>query len=1206
MAISAELTAGLTEIFRSAPSDAEAAAFQAICDAAGIDAAYRAAVDADGADAARTVISFYQVFYGREPDAAGLDFWTQQVESGNVSLNQLADAFAQASEFNDRYGDRTPTEIVFAQYRNVLGREPDFAGLEFWTNQVSSGNLSLADLGRFFATSDEFEDRADPFIDAFLINAANGDQDYDTSSSLFDETFNGVPVGGPGGGLTSEPIRLAGAGNDVNGGSAADVFAAEDGDLTSAMRINGGGDRDTLTVFSEDSDFGRSAVSPTMRSVETVVWTEQTNDRQSDADNNVGGYTNGNSVMVDVELDAGRIRDVQRWEDYDSRADLVIEDARDSDDTDGTFTGDLEVAMVSTDPGNVDYAIYFDNPVNTSTSNDSIFIEVIDQNNSNTFSAAAVNNTTPGSLEDAQLDFFRFMLNGETVTVTLDPTDTAFFGPNATYTDLLNAINDAIDNTTLADGTPLNTLVEAGFGGTFFENIGNDNGGAGTNAQVFGRQIVIDGNAGVNLEDAGPGDFRVIQLGEPADIAASVRAQNIVNEELIRINVDLDDVGKGSMGGDLMIGAMSVGRQGGDDRTSDSVGIQQFDIEVDRSSQLQTINSTNNSLEVVNIVNGENNGPNNTTTAADELIGDLVVRGRANPQGNIATDNPMPGAVPQHNDWGFSDVRVINAAAMVGSVDLTAELTDEVLEKYLTLDDTDPTGNSDDIFFDYDLGTNDDEFLLNVSDSALIDAGVGSREDVDITVDGNAGDDTIVTNVGGANKVIDGQGQDYYLLFQDPFFGQQWYANQANNNAATIRVNGGAGDDSIYTHGWGDAAINAGSGEDVVYTDNAGAVNLPFNLMNNISRNIDEHEQIDYEVGAAWTFNDDNGGDDDATGFGFVGDISGSTNDLNAVALPDANRNAGTAYETQLTVSFFGANGANDTEYSSTVTIPDAVINANGQVTDQVINQAIKDAINDDPVLSKVLEAVDGPGQSLAVYSKIDGDFVRDDLVISIFEDQTTGGNTVRVPFAIANTGYDTAGVDPNVDFQNFGGASAAESDNGIVVSADGAADVTVLSTNDGFGATTPGPHINGASNETMTFVEGFFGVETVFNFDAGDAAATSTGGEDRFDFREIDFATVMADFSNGAINVADDSISIVAETAANDTLGEVEDFFDGAAAGAAPTEHIVIVYDENDDNGGMVYYVSDTTGGAATGRLLGEIELIGTDWSTLTFDNFL
>ena len=45
----------------------------------------------------------------------------------------------QSSEFINRYGTLTDTAFVDALYLNVLGRLPDQAGLQFWTDQLSHG-----------------------------------------------------------------------------------------------------------------------------------------------------------------------------------------------------------------------------------------------------------------------------------------------------------------------------------------------------------------------------------------------------------------------------------------------------------------------------------------------------------------------------------------------------------------------------------------------------------------------------------------------------------------------------------------------------------------------------------------------------------------------------------------------------------------------------------------------------------------------------------------------------------------------------------------------------------------------------------------------------------------------------------------------------------------------------------------------------------
>ncbi len=243
--------------------------------------------------------------------------------------------------------------------------------------------------------------------------------------------------------LSSESAR-----DNLTGTEGNDTFEAFNGELQDGDRMNGGSGRDTFTFFNSDS--GRTAISPITNSVEQVVVTNQANDLNSVADNNVGGYSStvggdllGNlpldgTIEVDVEIDGGLMSGVTRWEDYNSRADLVIEDARDQDDTDGTFTGDITVAMVSTDPGNVDYAVYFDNPVNTSQNFGTLELRVLDQE-------AAFNRPPPsadstGYLTESSLISFKFNFDGQEITVTLADQLGVTYGPNVSFQDLLDQV----------------------------------------------------------------------------------------------------------------------------------------------------------------------------------------------------------------------------------------------------------------------------------------------------------------------------------------------------------------------------------------------------------------------------------------------------------------------------------------------------------------------------------------------------------------------------------------------------------------------------------------------------------------------------------------------------------------------------------------------------------------------------------------------
>ncbi|MGB3545218.1 DUF4214 domain-containing protein [Rubrivirga sp.] len=1235
--------------------------------------------------------AIYIGYYDRAADPAGLAFWEDVVDQDGFNLVNITTLFASASETQARYpffaGDEsvTPAAFVTELYANLFNREPDMAGLEFWTEQLQNavdgvdGALTVGEIVTSIIEGAQPADEAVirnkiegglDFTDSlnavgvdFDLDGATGQQARDvidtidgTEASLVQaKTDTDAFIASIDPGVPGDTFILGADRDNLTGTGGDDTFEAFNAELGDGDRVDGGSGRDILEIFSSE---GGPAISPITTSIETVVYTNQTNDLTSQADNNVGGYSLGDdTVMVDVEIDAGRMSGVTRWEDYDSRADLVIEDARDQDDTDGTFTGDITVAMVSTDPGNVDYAVYFDQPVNTSQDFGTLEIRVLDQEAVALNSLGTPNANSTGFLTEASLVEFTFAFDGQPITVELADELGVTYGPNVSFQDLLDQVEAATQQALVDAGIVDNLGFSVALGAPVSVGVGNQ--------QTLPLVLTFDVPA--DTIDASSDD--VIVLGRDSgnngatpstDTFGAISTLRVTEDELIRLNVELDDVGKGSMGGDALFGAMSTGRQVGDDGTSDSIGIQQFDIEVDRSSQLQTINSTNNSLEVVNIINGENDGPNNTTTAADEMIGDLVVRGRANPDDGdtitvdgpiffpggpdtgIATDGPMPGGVPQHNSFGFSDVRVIDASAMIGSVDLTAELTEETVEKYLEIQDGQPDGEDDDVTFDYDLGTNDDEFLLNMSSSTLLDAGTGSREDFNLEIDGNDGDDVITTNVGDADKFIDDQGQDYYELDTDGF----WYTNAVFNTASDFQIDGGDGDDVIWTHGWGDATIEDGAGNDVIYTDNSGVDQLSDELLFALDRNIVEHEQIDYVVGAAWGFNVD-----DLNDFDDFGDnITGATNDLISLGTFDDSAAANSGFA-EVTVRYKGPSGddddgSGDAFYNVTVQIPfaDLVVTPGDgdeeiSVREQELNQAIKRAVNDDFVLSNLLEAVDGPGNSLVVYSKIDGEHEIEDLEIEITDTVINGDSLGGVG---APDGYDTSDGDGDDDvlFENFGSESDAESDNLIIADGDNANDLFVLSTNDddsdvsddqddlNGGDDLDESDLNGASNETIRFEEGF-GTDTIVNFDADDGDDGGEGdllgeaGEVDEDEDVLDFSlitgeanTFRGDGAGNFTNLGGDVVLLEASSVESgsdsDSVVTVSDLaaaLDGSVGDdATASTHIAIVYDDDgdDQNGGIVFFIEDGTGADDTVITeVGTINLIGTQWENLGEDNF-
>jgi hypothetical protein len=84
------------------------------------------------------IIRLYLGYFGRRPDDAGYRHWRRALLSG-VGLIEISDRFAASSEYLDRYAGSTDAEYLDRVYLNVLGREADPEGRDYWLDQLASG-----------------------------------------------------------------------------------------------------------------------------------------------------------------------------------------------------------------------------------------------------------------------------------------------------------------------------------------------------------------------------------------------------------------------------------------------------------------------------------------------------------------------------------------------------------------------------------------------------------------------------------------------------------------------------------------------------------------------------------------------------------------------------------------------------------------------------------------------------------------------------------------------------------------------------------------------------------------------------------------------------------------------------------------------------------------------------------------------------------
>lgn len=87
------------------------------------------------------VADLYSNYLYREADEEGLNYWTEQIDSGAITLAETTQSFVESAEFSGS------VEPIARLYYSLLKRIPDQAGLEYWISEHRNGKelMEIAD-----------------------------------------------------------------------------------------------------------------------------------------------------------------------------------------------------------------------------------------------------------------------------------------------------------------------------------------------------------------------------------------------------------------------------------------------------------------------------------------------------------------------------------------------------------------------------------------------------------------------------------------------------------------------------------------------------------------------------------------------------------------------------------------------------------------------------------------------------------------------------------------------------------------------------------------------------------------------------------------------------------------------------------------------------------------------------------------------------
>lgn len=786
----------------------------------------------------REVLSaVYIGYYNRAADPAGIQFWEQVIANTSLDLVAVATDFsgqAETQAVHPFFADpttSTPGTFITSLYQNLFNRDPDTAGLNFWSAQLQNaidgtGTFSVGEiivkiiegavdidggtqdrttiLNKIEVAQDwtdaaeaadgEFDAAAMASAKAIIADVTSDPATVAEAKATTDAFFAPAPVEG-------ETILLTSATDVMTGTADNDQFNAYlqqnpfaggiSNSLSSADRLDGGAGDDSLYAELSFELFGTSQlgvtdIQPRIKNIEEILIEARDFNEYDDDELPFDTDETWSENDIGIVFDAKYVTDHQKIGSYFSDGDLKIENLTTlTSGGEARNTSDITVVMDHTDNFNSDadasdLIVLFDEDYLLSgqeSAGEAVFF-LLDQDAELRIKRGQ---DADGRLDEIDKNGIRVEVNGQTVEIEFDGALLA--------EDNVNEVNTH-DEFIAALQAPLQQLIADGFlpaGSTIerrdYTSVLLDDDNLPLNQAALQDGSFSDLIPGIVFMSGDGSEVTALGYTAPDELTGEFNVFGrfdddfAVEDQPISVNIELDKVGREGEGGDLVVGSKVV-------ESSEGIGIEVFHVSVkgedNKPSNLGMLATTNEALDAIYV----------ETDAAfvdADSHASLTIRGDSDIYDDLVDDDDQA--------FGQNSLGLFDASDFLGDLTLGS---DEDVDNLITL----VADGGGDVSFNGDV-------TLEANHSILTGAG---DDVIGIDLDGTA-----VDVIGTSHITNTGAGDDEVIVNKT---GENDVSERTSFLLDNLKINTGSGEDYVLINDTvGRFAINAGSDSDFVEID---------------------------------------------------------------------------------------------------------------------------------------------------------------------------------------------------------------------------------------------------------------------------------------------------------------------------------------------------------------------------------------------------